>query len=133
MPDTLSFAAALAIAALAVIAGVTAAPAAAVDTTSTQHARLGLQTTFTFGSKNLDCLDDCVEEFFGNDLIGYFFGVSGSANVTIDLGADVSLTYDRTAIVPGGSLPVTFTYTPTNDAGPEVSLSGSGNLRQRST
>jgi hypothetical protein len=123
-----SFSVALVIAALAVIAGVTASPAAAVDTTSTKHARLGLQSTFAF-DKNLDCLDDCIEGPFGEDLIGYFFGVSGSANVTIDLGADLSLTYDRTAIVPGASLPVTFTYTPTNDAGPEVSLSGSGTLK----
>jgi hypothetical protein len=118
-------------AALALLAA-TAGPAAAA--TSTQHARLGLTTSFAF-NEELDCFDDpsdpgnyCIEGIFGEDLAGYFFGLSGSANVSIDLGADLTLTYDRNDLVPGGSVPVTLTYTPTNDPGPEVSIGSSATL-----
>jgi hypothetical protein len=93
----------------------------------TEHVRLGFNGSFNFGG-NLDCLSDCIEDPFGIDLIGYFFGMSGTANIVADMGADITFAYDRADVVAGQPLPVQITYTPTDDSGPEINIEGSGSL-----
>ncbi len=102
--------------------------------TVTQHVRLGFSGSFNFGS-TLDCFNDpadpgnyCIEDPVGFDLIGYFFSISGTANIVADMGADITVSYDRADIVAGQPVPVQITYTPTDDAGPEISINGSGTL-----
>lgn len=90
----------------------------------TQHVRLGFDAEFDFG----DSRSDVIEGIFGEDLISYNFGVNGTADIVADMGVDITVRYDRANIVPGGTVPVEITYTPTNDAGDEVSLSGDGTL-----
>lgn len=90
----------------------------------TQHIRLGFDAQFDFG----DSRSDTVEGLFGEDLISYSFGINGTANITADMGADITMRYDRADIVPGGTIPVEVVYTPTNDSGPEVSLDGTADL-----
>ncbi len=110
-------------------------PANAADiVTVTQHVRLGFSGSFAFGGE-LDCFDDpadpgnyCIEDPVGFDLIGYFFGLSGTANIVADMGADITMSYDRNDVVAGQPVPVQMTYTPTDDSGPEISINGSGTL-----
>ena len=90
----------------------------------TQHVRLGFNAEFDFG----DSRSDVIEGLFGEDLISYNFGIDGTANITADMGVDITVSYDRADIVPGGTVPVEITYTPTNDAGDEVTLGGTGTL-----
>ena len=90
----------------------------------TQHARLGFDTSFNFGNSR----SGLVEGIFGEDLISYNFGINGTADITADMGADITVSYERADIVPGGTVPVLITYTPTNDAGDEITLSGTGTL-----
>jgi len=100
----------------------------------TKHVRLGFNGSFNFGGE-LDCFDDpadpgnyCIEDPVGFDLIGYFFSINGTANITADMGADITMSYDRGDIVAGQPVPVQITYTPTDDGGPEISINGSGTL-----
>ncbi len=90
----------------------------------TQHVRLGFDAQFAFG----DSRSDTIEGPFTEDLITYNFGIDGTANITADMGVDITVSYDRADIVPGGTVPVEITYTPTNDAGDEVTLTGTGTL-----
>jgi hypothetical protein len=82
----------------------------AEEVSETQHLRYGLQTGFPISdSRNggVTCVD-------------YSFSINGSANLALDMGADLTFAYDREDVVPGGSVPIRITYTPTNDAGPEL-------------
>src|SRR5579862_6632204 len=60
-------------------------------------------------------------------VFSHFVSFVGNAVLKIDLGVDVSITYDPSLIVPSGSLPVTITYTPTpGGSSAEFDISGSG-------
>jgi hypothetical protein len=100
----------------------------------TQHVQLGFNGSFNFGS-TLDCFNDpadpgnyCIEDPVGFDLIGYLFSISGTANIVADMGADITVSYDRADVIAGQPVPVQISYTPTDDAGPEISINGSGTL-----
>ena len=56
------------------------------------------------------------------------FNVNGTARIVTSLGATLDATYDRADLVPGGSVPVSLRYTPTNDSGNEFSLSVDGSI-----
>jgi hypothetical protein len=103
------------------------ASAARADVSQTEHVKLGLNGTFPF-DKSIDCLDDCVEGAFGEDLAGYFFGAKGTASIAAALGGNITLSYDRTTLKPGAAVTVHMQYTPTNDSGPELSVSGTADL-----
>jgi hypothetical protein len=99
---------------LAVI-GVIPMSAASADTPSTpvtEHVSLGFTTTIPI-SQTLTG---------GEAGIDYEFSVDGEATLSMDLGADLTITYDREDLVPGGTVPVEVTYQPTNDPGPELDL-----------
>jgi len=78
-----------------------------------QHVRLGFRSDFPLAVGRSDSVT-CAS---------YSFSVNGSASIVVDMGADVTFAYDRKDIVPDGSVPLQITYTPTNDVGPEVSVS----------
>ena len=60
-------------------------------------------------------------------VFSHFVSFVGNAVLKIDLGVDVSITYNPSLIVPSGSLPVTITYTPTpGGSSAEFDISGSG-------
>jgi hypothetical protein len=102
-----------------------AAPAttlAATPATLTQHVALGFDATIPISESASDSDDIC---FLGLPPIGgagYSVSINGAANVRMDMGADLALTYDREALLPGGALPVSVAYTPTNDGGAEVAV-----------
>ena len=111
--------------ALAALIATFAAPAvtrAATPNTLTEHVALGFDATVPISESFSDGDDIC---FLGLPPIGgasYSVSVNGNAGVRMDMGADVSLTYDREQLLPGGALPVSVAYTPTNDGGSEVSV-----------
>ena len=45
-----------------------------------------------------------------------------TATVTADIDASVQFSYDRADVKPGQNVPITITYTPTNDAGADLSI-----------
>ena len=88
----------------------TAGPAVAVTPASqTIHIELGFTTAVEFSEVESD-------GFLGID---WEFSVDGAGELRVDLGADVTITYDREDLLPNGMVPVEVTYTPTDDAAPE--------------
>jgi len=81
--------------------------------TITKHVDLGMQGSVPISVPPSsqceiyigDPIDVCV---YSTDI-----GFTGTATYFASLGVDISMTYDPAALVPGGSLPVTLTYTPT--------------------
>src|SRR5262249_46539308 len=89
-----------------------------VVTFPTQHVRLGFQATFPFSdtkSGQVPC-------------VSYSASFNGTGSLVVDLGADITVSYDRADIVPGGNVPIHVTYTPTNDAGPEVTVNAAADV-----
>jgi hypothetical protein len=98
---------------------------AASPVTQNDHVALGFAATIPFSAAKSGGGDIC---FLGAPPIGgatYSVSINGSANVRMAMGADVSLSYDREDLQAGGSLPVSVSYTPTDDGGAEVSVSAS--------
>lgn len=93
---------------------------AQTEVTVTEHVRLGFDATFTF--------NEGVSDDWGGGGITYDFGISGEANIRVDMGVDITLTYDRADILPGQPMQLQITYTPTDDPGPEISVDASATL-----
>jgi len=89
-----------------------------VITPPAQHQRLGFTTSFPI-SANRGGSEICVS---------YDAGINGTATLAVDMGADVTFSYDRADILPGESVPVQITYTPTNDAGPELTVDATADV-----
>ncbi len=113
---------AAAAAALILALAAPAATSAASPVTLTDHVALGFDATIPFSESKSDSEDICVLGLPPIGGAGYSVSINGEANVRMDMGADVALTYDREDLLPGGSLPVSVSYTPTNDGGSEVSV-----------
>src|SRR4029077_9564513 len=60
--------------------------------------------------------------------VSYDVSFSGNATFAIDLGADLTFSYDRADIVPGGAVPIQVTYTPTNDPTHEVTVNAAADV-----
>lgn len=83
-----------------------------------QHVRLGFQAAFPVAdmrSGDIPC-------------VSYSASFTGTGNLAIDLGADLTFSYDRADVVPGGMVPVDVTYTPTDDPGPEATLDATADV-----
>ncbi len=83
--------------------------------------QLGFSTSFTITPADLHdeaCFIVCASYTISN--------INLVANVVLDMGADVSLSYEREDVIPGGSVPLQITYTPTDDAGNEASVDITG-------
>ena len=115
-------AAGLAVSLILVATGMIVAPVGvlAAPVSQTVHRQLGFEATVPFDESESDseevCLPFCVE------VASYEVRAIGTAHVRVALGVDVTFTYDPADVVPGGSVPIGVTYTPTNDAGDEVSI-----------
>jgi hypothetical protein len=107
---------------------VAGAPAQADTNVSQQkHVALGFTASVSAFDEIEDSLDLC-PPVPTPGLIGggsYKLTYSGSASLAVDMGAEVGFAYDREDVKPGASVPVDVSYTPTDDAGPEVSVSAS--------
>jgi Bacterial TSP3 repeat len=110
----------LVLAATAVVVASALWAGAARAVTVTQHARLGFTAT---SPVHLHKGDSCC-------LGALFYDVTfdGTATFRLALGGDLTMSYDRADVKPNASLPVRFTYTPTNDSGNEVSGDVRGDL-----
>ncbi len=79
-----------------------------------RQVRLGFHTSVPFAeSRN------------GSEVGGavtYQIGFDGTAELTTDLGVNLSLSYNRADLVPGGTVPVQISYTPVDLPGSEFSL-----------
>ena len=75
--------------------GATTAEAASEVVTTNQHVRLGFQLNTPFTAH------------FGDDITvaSYSLDVDGTAAMTVDLGADFQISYDRALVVPGATVP----------------------------
>jgi hypothetical protein len=96
---------------------------AASPVTLSDHVALGFDATLPFAASKSDDIDVCFGPVPPIGGASYSVSITGSAHVRMDMGADVSLAYDREDLQPGGSMPVSVSYTPTNDGGSEVSVS----------
>ena len=99
-------------AAAGLIATVPAAPAHAdVITSAPMPVRLGFGGTFSLGDP----------PSFSSS--GFTMNVGPiTATVNADIGATVSFSYDRADVRPGHDIPITITYTPTDDPGADLSI-----------
>lgn len=90
--------------------------------TLTKHITLGFNTVIPVSANPMGCLATV-------PIVGCIFSFNiaftGTAFVSVNLGADLTMTYDPTNITPGGTVPVHVTYTPTPGASSAiVNLSG---------
>jgi len=86
----------------------------------TVHRQLGFEADVPFDETESDsadaCLPICVE------VASYSVHAVGTAHVRVALGVDVTFTYDPADVLPNGSVPISVTYTPTDDLGNELSI-----------
>jgi hypothetical protein len=98
------------------------APAAvlAAPISQTFHHQLGFEASVPFDESDSDsadaCLPICVE------VASYEVRAVGTAHIRVALGVDVTFSYDPAIVLPNGSVPISVSYTPTNDPGNEVSI-----------
>jgi len=96
------------------------AAALAAPVSQTFHRQLGFQATVPFDESDSDSIEVCAP--FCVDIASYSVRAVGTANIRVALGFDVTFTYDPADVVPGGSVPISVSYTPTNDPGDEISI-----------
>ena len=98
------------LAALGLIAALAAPAAAETPVSETIHVNLGFSTELE------------INESVSDGLLGvnYDFSVAGTGELNVNLGADITITYDREDLVPGGEVPVQVTFQPTDDASVEL-------------
>ena len=102
--------------------GVLLVPAAAMaaPVTQTVHRQLGFEATVPFSEGDSDSVEVCLP--FCVDVASYSVQATGTAHIRVALGVDVTFSYDPADVIPGASVPISVTYTPTNDAGDEVTV-----------
>ncbi len=100
-----------------VLAGVTPASASPGIITKTEHVRLGCKIDIPV---DMHFQDSHYE--LGVYIAGLDLSVNGAIQLEMDMGADITFSYDPADLVPGGILPVSIKYQPTNDSGPELSF-----------
>ena len=87
----------------------------------TAHVRLGFDATAPISEHAGDSKSLCPLVPPGLPAgVSYSIDVTGNANLRVDMGADVTFSYDKANVVAGGVLPVNVTYTPTAGGGPNV-------------
>jgi len=100
------------------------APAAALaspDPVSfTVHRQLGFEAEVPFSEGDSDAEEVCLP--FCVDVASYSVQADGTAHIRVALGVDVTFEYDPADVLPSSSVPISVTYTPTDDPGNEVSI-----------
>jgi len=106
------------LAALGLVSALAAPAAAETPASETIHVELGF-------SMELE-----IDESVSDGLLGidYEFSVAGTGEIAVDLGADITISYDREDLVPGGLVPVEVTLTPTDDASVELVMDVTADL-----
>jgi hypothetical protein len=109
----------LALSLVMVATGMLLVPAAALaaPVSQTFHRQLGFEASVPFDETEGDS-----EEVLGVEVASYEVRAIGTAHIRVALGVDVTFTYDPASVVPGGSVPISVSYTPTDDPGNEVSI-----------
>lgn len=86
----------------------------------TVHRQLGFEADVPFNEGDSDsadvCLPICVE------VASYSVQAQGTAHIRVALGVDITFEYDPADVLPNGSVPISVTYTPTDDPGNEVAI-----------
>ena len=115
-------AATLALSLTLVAVGMLIAPAAtlAAPVSTTVHRQIGFEASVPFDQTKSDSEDVCAP--FCVEVASYEVRAIGTANIRVALGVDVTFSYDPADVVPGGNVPISVTYTPTDDAGNEVAI-----------
>lgn len=115
-------AASLALSLVLIAVGMVIAPATALaaPVSQTFHRQLGFQASVPFDEGDSDSVEVCAP--FCIDVASYEVRAIGTANIRVALGFDVTFSYDPADVLPGGSVPISVTYTPTNDPGDEISI-----------
>ncbi len=109
----------VAVAAAFALTLVLVAPAAAATPASeTIHVELGFSTEVD------------ISEVETGDMLGinWEFAVDAVGEIRVDLGADITISYNREDLVPGGTVPVDVIFQPTNDASVEFDLDVTADL-----
>ena len=111
-----------AVALMLVAAGTIIAPVAtlAAPVSQTVHRQLGFEANVPFDETESDSEEVCLP--FCVDVASYSVRAIGTAHIRVALGVDVTFSYDPAAVVPGASVPISVSYTPTDDPGNEVSI-----------
>jgi hypothetical protein len=89
--------------------------------TLTKHVQLGFNLNAPISTHPSGCLASVL----GGCIFNYDLAFTGTADVFAEIPADITLSYNSADLVPGGSVPVHFTYTPTS-GGSVVSANISG-------
>ena len=102
--------------------GLMLVPAAtlAAPVSQTVHRQLGFEATIPFDESDGDSVEACLP--FCVDIASYSVRAVGTAHIRVALGFDVTFSYDPADVLPGGVVPISVTYTPTNDPGDELSI-----------
>lgn len=100
-------------------------PASAATVNASQHVSLGFTAALPLSGTFSEALEDPI---FGFDIVSAEFDVNATGDLAIDFGADLGISYDSDNLVPGGSVPVDISYTPTDDGGNEVALDVDGTV-----
>ena len=105
-----------------VATGMIVAPAAvlAAPVSQTFHRQLGFEANVPFDEGDSDSADVCLP--FCVEVASYSVNAVGTAHIRVALGVDVTFSYDPADVLPNGSVPISVTYTPTDDPGNEVSI-----------
>lgn len=91
--------------------------------TATQSRLLGFQADAGFSQHQGDSKDLC--PFVPPGLpagLSYSLDVSGAADVRVAMGADFTFSYDKDAVAPGATLPVSVAYTPSPGGSPNFRI-----------
>ncbi len=87
---------------------------------TTFHRQLGFEADVPFDVSDGDSEEACIPVCF--DVASYSVHVVGTAHIRVAMGVDVTFSYDPADVLPSSSVPISVTYTPTNDPGDELSL-----------
>jgi len=82
--------------------------------TATQHKDLGFNATYPFHEHKGDSKDLC--PFVPPGLpagLSYSLDITGTANLDVAMGTDVTFSYDKADVIAGSTLPLNVTYAPT--------------------
>lgn len=111
---------------LPLVSGLTPVARASADpVTLTKHVDLGFTSSIPINLQTGTVCDiTIIACVFSHNL-----GFVGTADIKVDLGADIAVSYDPTQLVPGGSLLVTVKYTPTSGgSNAEFDVSGTATI-----
>jgi len=86
----------------------------------TVHHQLGFEAEVPFSEGDSDAAEVCLP--FCVEVASYSVQADGTAHIRVALGVDVTFEYDPADVLPSSSVPISVTYTPTDDPGNEVSI-----------